>query len=102
MEDGASSLADEESLDGKYRIESWPRQFISRQGAKHNTSQLWLIYKNSSAGAFLPAAAAGPTFVFSHPKQSQSYKSYSSTGGRVNLHLKLNEILHTLPKSSIK
>ena len=38
-------------VDGKYRIESWPRQFISRQGAKHNTSQLWLIYKNSSAGA---------------------------------------------------
>ena len=57
VEDGASSLADEESLDGKYRIESWPRQFISRQGAKHNTSQLWLIYKNSSAGAFFASSS---------------------------------------------
>ena len=60
--------AQELGLDGKYRIESWPRQFISRQGAKHNTSQLWLIYKNSSAGAFsqsLYCCFLNKAFIFS-------------------------------------
>ena len=93
MEDGAWSFADEEeSLDGKYRIESWPRQFISRQGAKHNTSQLWLIYKNSSAGAFFCQQQVLLLFSLILNKANLINLILLMDEG-VNPHLKLNEIL---------